>query len=70
MSTKIEIVSNHIDLEELSRFRYDIYVRSMQKKVVGADHEFGRITDELDAISKNLVITIPMFYFFTYYLAR
>ena len=28
----------------------------MQKKVVGADHEFGRITDELDAISKNLVI--------------
>ena len=56
MSTKVEIVSNHIDLEELTRFRYDIYVRSMQKKVVGADHEFGRITDELDAISKNLVI--------------
>ena len=56
MSTNIEIVSNHIDLEELTRFRYDIYVRSMQKEVVGADHESGRITDELDAISKNLVI--------------
>ena len=56
MSTNIEIVSSHIDLEELTRFRYDIYVRGMQKKVTGADHGLGRITDELDAISKNLVI--------------
>ncbi|MCH2061766.1 MAG: cyclic nucleotide-binding domain-containing protein [Verrucomicrobiales bacterium] len=56
MSTNIEIVSSHIDHEELTRFRYDIYVRGMKKNVAGADHDLGRISDELDAISKNFVI--------------
>lgn len=44
--------------EALQRFRYDVYVREMNRPQQHADHAAGRIEDALDSKGINLVATI------------
>jgi CRP-like cAMP-binding protein len=57
MPVKIKIAERKEDLEVVFRFRYDIYVRQMDKAVLGADHDHGIITDDLDSSSNIFAAT-------------
>jgi len=57
MSVTIKIAERKEDLEGVFSFRYNIYVRQMNKAILGANHDLGIITDDLDN-SSNIFAAI------------
>jgi len=53
----IKIAERKEDLEGVFSFRYNIYVRQMNKAILGANHDLGIITDDLDN-SSNIFAAI------------
>ena len=41
-------------LEEIARFRYDIYIREMQLPLPGVDHDLGLLADSLDLLATHI----------------